>query len=113
MTHELQFQQGDGHAELHERTGPLTPARAHPGGTHQLRCVLKTLKKQRRSDGENKIAGRHQADPSRFYPAPTDVVRDRRFSDTERLEILEAWERDARALPWPTKKACPAASPAG
>ncbi len=39
-----------------------------------------------------------KADPSRFYPAPTDVVRDRRFSDTERLEILEAWERDARAL---------------
>jgi hypothetical protein len=39
-----------------------------------------------------------KADPARFYPAPTDVVRDRRFSDPERLEILEAWERDARAL---------------
>src|ERR1700733_6778261 len=39
-----------------------------------------------------------KADPSRFYPSPTDVVRDRRFSDPERLEILEAWERDARAL---------------
>ncbi len=39
-----------------------------------------------------------KADPARFYPAPSDVVRDRRFSDPERLEILEAWERDARAL---------------
>jgi hypothetical protein len=39
-----------------------------------------------------------KADPSRFYPSPTDVVRDRRFSDPERLAILEAWERDARAL---------------
>ena len=39
-----------------------------------------------------------KADPSRFYPAPSDVVRDRRFSDAERLEILQAWERDARAL---------------
>ena len=40
-------------------------------------------------------------DPSRFYPSPTDVVRDRRFSDPERLAILEAWERDARALAVP------------
>jgi hypothetical protein len=39
-----------------------------------------------------------KSDPARFYPAPSDVVRDRRFSDPERLEILEAWERDARAL---------------
>jgi hypothetical protein len=39
-----------------------------------------------------------KADPSRFYPSPTDVVRDRRFSDPERLAILEAWERDARAV---------------
>jgi len=37
-----------------------------------------------------------KAHPSRFYPAPTDVIRDRRFSDPERLEILQAWERDAR-----------------
>ena len=39
-----------------------------------------------------------KADPTRFYHAPSDVVRDRRFSDQERLEILQAWERDARAL---------------
>jgi len=39
-----------------------------------------------------------KADPARFYPAPSDVIRDRRFSDPERLEILEAWERDAKAL---------------
>jgi hypothetical protein len=39
-----------------------------------------------------------KADPARFFRAPNDVMRDRRFSDTERLEILQAWERDARAL---------------
>jgi hypothetical protein len=36
--------------------------------------------------------------PSRYYRAPTDVIRDRRFSDHEKLEILAAWERDARGL---------------
>jgi hypothetical protein len=36
--------------------------------------------------------------PARFYRLPSDVNRDRRLSDEERLEILEAWERDARAL---------------
>jgi hypothetical protein len=35
-------------------------------------------------------------DPSRFHRAPFDVVRDRRFSDAERLEILGAWEREIR-----------------
>ena len=39
-----------------------------------------------------------KADPARFFRAPNDVIRDRRFSDYERLEILQAWERDARAL---------------
>ena len=29
--------------------------------------------------------------PSRFYRAPGDVARDRRFADDERLEILRAW----------------------
>ncbi len=35
--------------------------------------------------------------PARFYRMPADVNRDRRFTDEERLEILEAWERDLRA----------------
>lgn len=35
-------------------------------------------------------------DPSRFYRAPFDVVRDRRFSDEERLQILGAWEAEIR-----------------
>jgi hypothetical protein len=35
--------------------------------------------------------------PSRFYRLPSDVNRDRRLNDEERLEILDAWERDARA----------------
>jgi len=36
--------------------------------------------------------------PQRFYRVPGDVNRDRRLTDEERLEILETWERDARAL---------------
>lgn len=32
--------------------------------------------------------------PQRIYRVPGDVLRDRRFSDDERLEILRAW-RDA------------------
>jgi len=35
-------------------------------------------------------------DPTRYHRAPFDVVRDRRFSDKERLEILGAWEREIR-----------------
>ena len=34
--------------------------------------------------------------PTRFHRSPADVVRDRRFNDDERLEILGAWERDIR-----------------
>lgn len=30
--------------------------------------------------------------PQRFYRTPADVARDRRFSDVERLEILNAWK---------------------
>lgn len=37
--------------------------------------------------------------PARYYRAPSDVNRDRRFSNEERLQILEAWERDARGVP--------------
>ena len=29
--------------------------------------------------------------PGRFYRVPGDVMRDRRFGDLERLEILQAW----------------------
>lgn len=34
------------------------------------------------------------ANPAKFYRTPGDVLRDRRFGDGERLEILRAW-RDA------------------
>lgn len=37
-------------------------------------------------------------DPGRYYRSPADVVRDRRLSNEERLAVLAAWERDARAL---------------
>lgn len=32
-----------------------------------------------------------KARPRRFYRVPGDVMRDRRFGDSERLEILQAW----------------------
>jgi hypothetical protein len=35
--------------------------------------------------------------PQRYYRAPSDVNRDRRFSDAERLQILSAWEREMRS----------------
>jgi hypothetical protein len=35
--------------------------------------------------------------PARIYRTPNDVLRDRRFSDGERLEILRSW-RDAEGL---------------
>jgi hypothetical protein len=30
--------------------------------------------------------------PPRFYRVPGDVLRDRRFADEEKLEILRAWQ---------------------
>jgi hypothetical protein len=38
-----------------------------------------------------------KAHPERFYRMPADVARDRRFDDGERLEILQAWAREAGA----------------
>ena len=38
-----------------------------------------------------------KTNPPRFYRLPGDVIRDRRFSDAERLEILRAWASDANA----------------
>jgi len=35
-------------------------------------------------------------DPARYYRNPSDVVRDRRLTNQDRLEILTAWEREAR-----------------
>ena len=32
-------------------------------------------------------------DPARFYRIPGDVLRDRRFTAAEKLEILRAWRR--------------------
>ena len=32
-----------------------------------------------------------KARPARFYRMPTDIMRDRRFGDSERVEILRAW----------------------
>lgn len=35
--------------------------------------------------------------PPRIYRAPGDVLRDRRFADAERLEILRAWRESEPA----------------
>ena len=35
-------------------------------------------------------------DPSRYYRNPADVVRDRRLTNQDRLDILAAWERIER-----------------
>ena len=32
-------------------------------------------------------------DPGRYYRTPFDVIRDRRLTNVDRLEILGAWER--------------------
>ncbi len=40
---------------------------------------------------KKKLFNEIKARPDRFYRLPSDVVRDRRFNDQERLEILKAW----------------------
>ena len=37
------------------------------------------------------------ANPPRFYRLAGDVIRDRRFTDAERLDILRAWRTGADA----------------
>ena len=37
-------------------------------------------------------------DPARYYRRPSQVIRDRRLDDREKLAILEAWEIEAREL---------------
>ncbi len=37
-------------------------------------------------------------DPSRHFEAPHDVLEHSQFSQTQKLEILEQWELDAREL---------------
>ena len=34
-----------------------------------------------------------KAQPARFYRTPNDVLRDRRLSDSDRREVLRAWEK--------------------
>jgi len=37
-------------------------------------------------------------DPSSHWCEPQDILADGRLNDRQRLELLTAWERDARAL---------------
>ena len=39
-----------------------------------------------------------KVNPTRYYRRPGEVVRDRRLNRREKLEILEAWELEARQL---------------
>lgn len=34
-----------------------------------------------------------KTEPSRFYRTPNDVLRDRRLSDSDRRDVLLAWEQ--------------------
>ena len=45
-----------------------------------------------------KLLDEIKARPGRFYRLPGDVLRDRRFDDGERLEILKAWAGEAEPL---------------
>ncbi len=36
-------------------------------------------------------------DPARFYRNPADVMRDRRLTDEDRRQIIDAWERNAKS----------------
>jgi hypothetical protein len=47
---------------------------------------------------KKKLHGDILQNPARIYRLPADVLRDRRFNDAERLEILRAWrEQGAEA----------------
>jgi hypothetical protein len=41
-----------------------------------------------------KLVEEAKSNPRRIYHRPHDILRDRRLNDTDRLEILSAWERD-------------------
>jgi hypothetical protein len=46
---------------------------------------------------KRKLLEEIKLNPQRYYRAPSDVNRDRRFSDEERLQILAAWEHGMRS----------------
>ena len=43
--------------------------------------------------------------PSRYYRNPGDVIRDRRLTNRDRLEILDAWEQELRGAQAPQASA--------
>jgi len=48
---------------------------------------------------KSKLLEDMKQNPQKFYRSPSDVIRDRRFSDAERSEILAAWENLDGAQP--------------
>ncbi len=47
-----------------------------------------------------------KAEPERYYRHPTDILRDRRLTDADRVDILGAWERrEEEASPEPAEQA--------
>jgi hypothetical protein len=74
------------------------PLTASSRNTRTLRTFsLRECSGTGRFMSKRKLVEDMKLNPQRFYRAPTDVIRDRRFSDAERLEILEAWEGMADA----------------
>ena len=45
-----------------------------------------------------RFAAEATANPTRYYRAPREVVQDRRLTKDEKLAILRAWDREARAM---------------
>jgi hypothetical protein len=45
----------------------------------------------------SKLVAEAKLNPMRIYHRPHEVLRDRRLSDLDRLEILSAWQRDETA----------------
>jgi hypothetical protein len=65
---------------------------AHPGGAFPI-----ATSRARQGMSRKKLLDELKQNPARFYRAPADIVRDRRFNDEERLEILLAWDGTAIA----------------
>lgn len=46
---------------------------------------------------KKKLIEEIKLNPARYYRLPSDVGRDRRFNNDERMDILAAWEKEVTA----------------
>jgi hypothetical protein len=72
---------------LAPRFGTLSAPRTFPCDQGKARPM--TMKRTR-------FVSDAKLDPGRFYRNPSDIIRDRRLTNEDRLEIVSAWERDTR-----------------